>query len=275
MPYEVVNEKGKARVLILCDHAGNAVPSCLDNLGLSGEDLKKHSAIDIGARGVAIELARILDAPCVLANYSRLVVDLNRYLDHPTAFVPDCEGHEIPGNLDISNAERRARITEIYEVYHKEIERQLQKFEEADVIPAIISIHSFTKSFYKQIRPWEIGVLWVHDERLPRPAMEHLRGQGFVVGDNEPYDARMLWGTTVNVHGDVHGFPNVLFEIRNDLVSTGEGEIKMAHALADSMQDMLQDDNLYTLYEGDKIVHDPALSETYFDELVYKAKKGE
>lgn len=274
-PYEIFNPEGKAKCLILCDHAGNAVPKALDNLGLAEEYLHKHCAIDIGARGVSVALAELLDAPCVLANYSRLVVDLNRYLDHPTAFVKDCEGYSVPGNVNMSEEDRRARITGIYEVYHRAVEEQLARFEARGVVPAIISVHSFTKYFYRQERPWEIGVLWAHDGRLPLPVIGNLRREGFTVGDNEPYDARMLWGTTVNIHGDAHGFPNILFEVRNDLIADPAGEKEYAEILAASMKDVLEDERLYSLYEGEKVVHDPVLSQTYFDELVRKAKKGE
>ena len=148
-------------------------------------------------------------------------------------------------------------------------------FKAREIVPAVISVHSFTKQFYNQERPWEIGVLWVQDDRLPVAVMNSLREKGFVVGDNEPYDARILWGTTVNTHADSHGFPNLLYEIRNDLISSEEEQEKMAEILSESLKEALADESLYSLYDGRKRIHDPALVEGYFDELIKKAKQGE
>jgi predicted N-formylglutamate amidohydrolase len=274
-PFEVINPEGKSKSLIVCDHAGNVVPRKLNYLGLDSKAFENHYAVDIGARGVALKLSKLIDAPCILANYSRLVVDLNRYLDHRTAFLTSCEDGVIPGNAEMKESDKQARIREIYEPYHAEIEKMIEGFKKRKIVPAVISVHSFTKQFYNQERPWEIGVLWVQDDRLPGYVMQSLRDKGYVVGDNEPYDARILWGTTVNTHADSHGFPNLLYEIRNDLISTKAQQEKMAEELADSMDKALQDESLYSLYDGKKRIHDPTLVEGYFDELIKKAKQGE
>ena len=274
-PFTVLNPNGKAKCLLICDHASNRVPAKLDGLGLSEADLQKHIAWDIGVAKVTQVMSELLDAPAIMANYSRLVVDLNRRIDHPTAFVTSNEGQPIPGNITMSHEDKNHRVTEIYGPYHEEVTRLIDSFLERDIVPALISIHSFTPIFYKQVRPWEIGVLWVQDERLPEPTITHFRDKGFTVGDNEPYDARILRGTTINYHGDARGLPNALVEVRNDLIATESDSIVWGERLAECYKDVLKDEKLYSLYDGPVIDHDPEREFHYFEELIEKAKRGE
>ena len=78
-PFSVVNENGRAPLLLLCDHASKAVPKVLGDLGIAAEELSRHIGWDIGGLDAAIELSRSLDAPLVASGYSRLVIDCNRW----------------------------------------------------------------------------------------------------------------------------------------------------------------------------------------------------
>jgi predicted N-formylglutamate amidohydrolase len=274
-PYTILNRNGKARCLLICDHASNRIPAKLGKLGLSDDDLQKHIAWDIGVGEVTRQLSDILDAPAILANYSRLVVDVNRRLDHPTAFVTSNEGHPIPGNASMATEDKTLRIREIYGPYHDMINELIEERLADNIVPAIISIHSFTPVFYKQVRPWEIGVLWVQDARLPIPTINYFSDRGYIVGDNEPYDARILRGTTINHHADSRGLANVLIEIRNDLVAEKGQCSKWAQMLGECYSGVLKDEGLYSFYDGPQIHHDKEKEFHYFDELVEKAKRGE
>src|SRR5690606_37264874 len=86
-PVTIVNPTGSGPVLLICDHASNAVPRSLQGLGLTERDLHRHIAWDIGSAEVTRMLAEALDAPAVLGGYSRLVIDCNRRLDHPDSIV--------------------------------------------------------------------------------------------------------------------------------------------------------------------------------------------
>jgi len=79
-PFETVHAAGRRRALIVCDHASRAFPQALRRLGLPDEATWRHIAWDIGAAELARALAARLDAPALLAGYSRLVVDCNRRL---------------------------------------------------------------------------------------------------------------------------------------------------------------------------------------------------
>ncbi|MCB1376107.1 MAG: N-formylglutamate amidohydrolase, partial [Rhodobacteraceae bacterium] len=109
--YERVNVDGSAGMLILCDHATNAVPEAVNggSLGLSDSEMARHIAYDLGARGVAMALAEMLDAPAVLSRFSRLVIDPNRGEDDPTLVMQLYDGTIVPANRGIEAQEVRRR----------------------------------------------------------------------------------------------------------------------------------------------------------------------
>ena len=274
-PYKVLNPEGMAKCLLICDHASSRIPAKLENLGLDEADLARHTALDIGAAYVTERLSAILDAPAIIANYSRLVIDCNRRLDHPTAFLMADDVRSIPRNVMMTEQDKALRIKEIYEPYHRELDRRVRDFMDRDVVPAVISIHSFSPVFYKQVRPWDLGFLWVQDPRLPLPAIEYFRQKGYTVGDNEPYDARVLRGTTVNIHADAHRLPNALVEIRNDLIDSENGGDVWAEMLGDCFKQLLRDEMIHRYYDGPDRPYDPEREQHYFEELIKKAKRGE
>lgn len=203
-------------VLLLCDHASNAVPADID-LGIDPALLDLHIGIDIGAANVTRALAARLDAPAILATVSRLVIDLHREPDHIGLIPHRSDGHEIPGN---ETADRAARIARFHAPYHRVLRDQVRRQRPA----LILSIHSFTPRLEHggTPRPWEIGILYNRDTRAARPAVEWLRAQGFVTGDNEPYSGRLL-NATLNRHAEAEGIPSIAIEIRNDLIRDDAG----------------------------------------------------
>src|SRR3546814_20434722 len=106
-------------------------------------------------------------------------------------------------------------------------------------------MHSFTPIMHGIARPWEIGVLWNRDPRLPRPLMERLRAEGLTVGDNEPYSGADGHGYTQHTHGDRRGLANVLIEVRQDLIDTPQGAALWAERLGAVLEAGLGDPALY------------------------------
>src|SRR3546814_9801475 len=84
-PVVPVNGAGRARAVLLCDHASAAIPKALGRLGLDPADLERHIAWDIGAAELVRRLAGMLEALAFLAGYSRLVIDCNRPPDELTS----------------------------------------------------------------------------------------------------------------------------------------------------------------------------------------------
>lgn len=251
-PYTVINDQGKARVLLTGDHVSNVMPKALGNLGLDKSALQQHIAYDIGTRKLIHHLSEHLDAPAVLAGYSRLVVDLNRSLEDPSVMPETSDDRVIPGNQNMSEAHRNERIHCFYTPYRKAIDSMLHRFRENGVVPAFISIHSFTPQMAGFVRPWHAGILWDKDPRIPLPLMQNLRAHpgGFNIGDNEPYSGKHPADYTIDHHAEASGLPHVSIEIRQDLVNTEEGAERWATILDDALRDILADPDLYQVWQS-------------------------
>lgn len=242
-PVFVVNPASGSPNLLICDHAGRRIPRRLGDLGLAAEAFERHVAWDIGALDVARRLSAALDAPLVHSVYSRLVVDVNRRPDHPTAMAEVSDGCAALGNCNLSAASRAARVAELHEPYHAAIEARLRAIQVAGKTPALVSIHSFTPVFQGVARPWQVGVLWNRDGRLAAPLMAGLRARGVEVGDNQPYSARTGEGNgyTVPRHAEPAGLPHVLIEIRQNLIAAEAGVAEWAALLGAVLAPLLAD----------------------------------
>ena len=106
-PFVILHEHGAAPALLICDHASRAFPRGMQRLGLPELPSWQHIAWDIGAGELARGLSNALDAPAVLAGYSRLIVDCNRRPEDPEAFRRESDGWAIPGNASLSELEPR------------------------------------------------------------------------------------------------------------------------------------------------------------------------
>lgn len=234
----IAPENAESGLILLCDHASNAIPPEYGSLGLSPTLLATHIAYDIGAAAVVRALAAHFGAAAILGCYSRLLIDLNRGEDDPTLVMKLSDGSIIPGNRDAGPLEVEKRIEAFFTPYHAAIGAEIARIRANDITPVLLSLHSFTPVFKGFARPWEIGVLWHQDGRLALPLLEALPAAGFVTGDNEPYTGA-LEGDTLNRHGLKNGLPHVLIEIRQDLVATeavaGELAMRLAPVLAGAL----------------------------------------
>ena len=243
---ELCHAAGNAPVLLACDHASRAVPRSLGNLGLPDAVIARHIGWDIGAAAVTRYLARLLDAPALLAGYSRLVIDCNRDPEDSTSIPKESDGIAIPGNVALSSAARAARRTAVFEPYHAAITAQLAAIQCRGPAPALLSIHSFTPAMQGRRRPWHVGVLWDGDGRIALPLLDALRAEpDLLVGDNEPYSAREPAGYTQRYHAHAHGLPHVAIELRQDLIAGEDGAVAWAERLARALTPILDRRDLY------------------------------
>lgn len=245
-PYRIVNEAGRAAALLVCDHAGRNIPAHMDNLGLGIKALGRHIAYDLGAAEVCRRLAEALDAPAVMAEYSRLLIDCNRPPGDPQSIPEASDGHAIPGNQGLDDASRQARLDSFFRPYHQAVAGMLERKQRRGPAPALFSIHSFTPRLGGKGRHCDIGVLWNRDPRLAAPLMEKLRSmpEGLGVGDNEPYSGREI-AYTINIHGGGGGLPNCAVEIRQDLLEGESGVKRWSAILAQALADVLAMDSLH------------------------------
>lgn len=221
--------------MLVCDHAGQAIPQSLSGLGVAREELDRHIGWDIGAAEVTSLLSEALDAPAVLQTYSRLVIDCNRAPDHAGAFVAVSDGTAIPANAALSDAERALRIGEIYDPYHAAIGSLLA--ERTDTV--LVAVHSFTPQMGGHARPWGLGILHQNNSPFSDRMLAVLRASsGYEVGDNEPYAMDGI-DFTVPFHAGGQGLDYVELEIRQDLIAKPDGQAAMAALLAKALSEAL------------------------------------
>lgn len=207
-----------ADVLIIADHASNRVPPGID-LGIDPRHLSEHVAIDIGVAEVSERLVAGGGFQAILANVSRLVIDLNREPDAPGLIPVESDGISIPGNVGVDAG---ARLRAFYDPYHAKVE----ELAAARHAPFILSIHSFTPSLTtrpEEARPWDVGILYNEDERAAPIAIATLRERGLVVGDQLPYSGRLL-NATMNRHAEAHGRHYLGVELRQDRIMDADGQ---------------------------------------------------
>jgi len=237
-PYQILGADRPARWLVTCDHAANTVPDFVNggSLGLPEADMNRHIAYDVGAAGVTKALAEALDAPAILSNFSRLVIDPNRGEDDPTLLMKLYDGSIIPANRHAGPEELEQRLEACYRPYHATLTELAARQDDT----VLLSIHSFTPQLRgRPKRPWQVGVLYGRDDRLARVLLDRLREEAdLCVGENEPYGGH-LPGDAVERHAIDHGRPNVLIELRNDLIASEAGQLEWAARLAPILEETL------------------------------------
>ncbi len=230
--------EGRSNFVFVVDHAGWQMPRRLDDLGLPQSELRRHIAWDIGALAVARQTAAALDARLIAQNYSRLVIDCNRDPLVASSIVTASEWIEIPGNVDLSEAEIAARRAEIFDPYHNHLRGVLDARQAAGRSTILVAQHTMT-DLYKGVRREMHGaVLYNRDRRFAGLLLEALRREtGLIIADNQPYFVSDATDYTIPRHAEGRGLPYVEIEIRQDLVTSGAGQVEWARRLAAALRE--------------------------------------
>lgn len=222
-PFEKLEGDRSRGLLLLCDHASNALPARYGSLGLPASEFSRHIAYDIGVRELTLGLAQAFGAPALMTTYSRLLIDPNRGEDDPTLVMRLSDGSVVPGNASHDAAERAHRLVTYHRPYHAAITAEIDAAIADGHPPAILSIHSYTPVWRGVPRPWHAGILWDRDPRFALPLLDGLRADAdLVVGDNEPYDGA-LKNDCMYRHGTARGLAHALLEVRQDLIADAAG----------------------------------------------------
>jgi predicted N-formylglutamate amidohydrolase len=220
--------------LLIADHAGNAVPKGLGDLGLPPPQMLRHIAIDIGILGVSQALAQVLDAPLIFQRYSRLVIDCNRTPGGPGSVLTYSDGANVPGNHGLTEKALAKRRDAIFAPYHAAIVAEIDRMTLRQP-PVLIAMHSFTPVHgdLPGPRPWHVGVLFNRDSRLARALIPLLQAEGdLTVGINAPYGVDDVLDYAIPVHAESRGLLHVELEIRQDLIADAAGQAAWATRLA-------------------------------------------
>ncbi len=236
--FETIGTDRPSRWLVTCDHASNRVPDWVNggDLGLLPSDMARHIAFDVGAAGLTRELADRLDAPAILSRFSRLVIDPNRGPDDPTLLMKLYDGTIIPANRHAGTDELARRKAALYDPYHAAYSALADRSGRV-----ICAIHSFTPQLRgRPPRPWQVGILYSHlDDRLALPLIARLNAESdLCIGDNQPYSGH-LPDDAIDRHALQPGRPNVLIELRNDLIADAAGQAYWAARLAPILTEVL------------------------------------
>ncbi len=248
VPVEIINPRGKSKLLLICEHAGRAIPTVLGNMGVSKSDFERHIVYDIGAEALARQMSDVLDASLLIQPYSRLVIDCNRPLRAFDCIPTSSDGTSIPANLVLDGAAKQQRFDEIHRPFHNAISDLLDQRAEAGKPSVLVSVHSFTPKLVlsKRQRPWHLGLLYLQDDILARKVMEIFRtlAPDMSVALNQPYLVDEDSDYTIPVHAVQRHLRHVLLEVRNDQLQNTVQQSYWGRLLARALNVSLSDDEL-------------------------------
>ncbi len=246
-PYRIVDGDFGAGLVVVCDHATNAIPAEYGDLGVGEIDMSRHIAYDIGVAGVTEGIAERLGVPAVLCGFSRLLIDPNRGRDDPTLVMRLSDGAVVPGNARIDESEIENRVARYYDPYHDAVTQVIDRCIDTGRPPVLFSIHSFTPVWRGSSRPWHAGVLWDKDPRFAVPLIRALEDEGdLVVGDNEPYRG-FLKGDCMYRHGTGRGLAHALIEVRQDLIKDIDGISEWVERLVRILPKAMTDEDAHLI----------------------------
>ncbi|MBN8629674.1 MAG: N-formylglutamate amidohydrolase [Rhodobacterales bacterium] len=228
--------EGDGSVLLVCEHAGFSVPGGWGTLGLDPCYFTTHFAGDIGAADLTEGLARALGLPAVLATYSRMFLDYNRFETHWEYCRPDLGGIPVPGNLKLTAEEKALRT----EIAAGPVDRAIEA--QAERVRALISIHTFTPVFHGVDREVDVGLVWPSSSEFGAmvSSVMHRVGvaHGVRVADNVPYAWTDTGARTLNVHGTARGRKAVCIEVNNALLLDPDTRRVQAAFLAEALAEV-------------------------------------
>ncbi|RMH47809.1 MAG: N-formylglutamate amidohydrolase [Alphaproteobacteria bacterium] len=237
--FDVANGDATGQFVIVCEHASNRMPRRLGTLGLEPSALEAHVAWDPGALALADVLAERLRAPRLAARFSRLAHDVNRPPASPAAMPEMSERYPIPGNVGLDEAERMRRARALFGPFHDALDALLEARTAAGRQSAIATVHSFTPTWFGRPRETEIGILHDADTRLADALLARLAAlaPGRQIARNVPYGPEDGVTYTLRRHGLRRGLPNVMIEIRSDLLSDANAVARMGALLAQGLEE--------------------------------------
>ena len=145
-------------IIFTCEHAVNHIPESYQNVFAPYETLlNSHRGIDFGALSIAKYLSEHMTLPLITAKTSRLLIDCNRSLSHPTCFSEVSE--------KLAEKDKKHIINNYYTPYREKVEQLIRDQIKAHGAVIHLSIHSFTPVFDGIERNADIGLLY--DPRRP------------------------------------------------------------------------------------------------------------
>lgn len=128
------------KIIITCEHGGNEIPLEYQFLFRYAQNkLESHEGWDIGALKLAIEFAKELDGDFFYSEVSRLLVELNRSLNHPKLFSDYTKL--------LKKDEKNKLLQEYYFPYRNNVIDRINSLIIQGFTVFHLSVHSFTPLF--------------------------------------------------------------------------------------------------------------------------------
>jgi predicted N-formylglutamate amidohydrolase len=163
------------RIVVTCEHASNALPRGIGQVGASAAALRSHAAWDRGSREVASILAHRLGAAHFAGRYTRLLVDLNRSRGSKSLIPKERSGYSIAGNRKLSRKDREERIEKYYTPYREVVEAAVREALAAEGMCLHLSVHTFVPALDDEGRHADVGVLYDPRRTKERGFAERMR----------------------------------------------------------------------------------------------------
>lgn len=228
------------RALLTCEHGGCRVPPRYRPLFQGREEvLRSHRGWDPGALHLARRLSRRLGVEVVAGTVSRLVVELNRSLNHPRLFSEFTK--------PLPEEERKRIVDRYYAPFRSRVESMLAERLASGGPVLHLSVHTFTPVLDGGARDAEVGLLYdpeVAAERRFCALWKKLlatRDPGLRVRRNDPYRGTAD-GHTRHLRRRFAGerYAGVELEVRSDLLTGGFRErARVCRALEETLVELL------------------------------------
>ncbi len=140
-------------VIVTCEHGGNTVPKRYRGLFRQAPKvLSTHRAWDPGALVLARQLHRRFGWPLYHCTTTRLLIELNRSLHHPSLFSEFSRA--------LSHEEREQLVDRYYRPYRQNVISKIQELIDRGFRVLHLGIHSFTPKMNGVVRNADLGFLY-------------------------------------------------------------------------------------------------------------------
>ena len=141
------------KLIVTCEHSDNKVPPQYQHLfEVHSEVLETHRGYDIGALDLTRNISQKLKSETYAHEFSRLLVDLNRSLNNPSAFSEFMDG--------VDKETRRSIVEEYYLPYRQKIKNFMSSLISEGKAILHLSVHTFTPQMDGVERDVDIGLLY-------------------------------------------------------------------------------------------------------------------
>ncbi len=238
-PFQCLRPESLSPIVLICEHAGNALPDGIVPGAAEEALLQTHWGWDPGAWELTRELSEALDAGAVGGRWSRLWTDLNRRIDDPTLARSHAGEQPVPWNQDLTPEDLEARIDAVHTPYHVEVDRLVSRRVLRGVQPLIFSIHTFTDQLGEEVRGFEIGVLFNDHPELAYRLGKDIERLGRSTRYNEPYSGVEEMIYAAERHGRHYRLPFLELEVNQKYFEDPAYAQGLARDMADPLKNLV------------------------------------